>query len=148
MTTPMGRIRHHIPMWAADMMPPDRLEGRYANLQELLEVPFVKHWAEHKDFYRFSYEDNCLLAELDGGFSWWVVGHFNAIPDGLPRWDKGRKRVLDENGAMIVVEGRDIDWSCGDQVGLRDGRVLTKAPPAPTAAESQQEDWAADRLDH
>ena len=55
---------------------------------ELINIPWVKIWEQHSEFYQFSKSGEMLIAETANGFSWWVVGRFSD-PDkvDLPRWE-------------------------------------------------------------
>jgi hypothetical protein len=84
-----NEIKQHIPTFVdTDRDPPDRAE--FSTLAELEAIPFVARWKMNADgdtFHRFSKSENCLMAELNGGRDFWVVG-FIADPDAvnLPIW--------------------------------------------------------------
>lgn len=120
----MNMITQHIPSFVDTDAP--RKRGDFSSFAELLEVPFVKRWEQEKDFHRFSVDGNVLIAELRGGRSWWVVGFLREPVSDLPKWDHGIYEVIDANGAPLDVPGRDVSYSCGDDVGLCDGRVLKR----------------------
>ncbi|AOZ93611.1 hypothetical protein [Paenibacillus crassostreae] len=47
----------------------------FMNKSELLEIEFVKLYSSLPDFYRYSISsDNNLMAELNEGKQWWVIG--------------------------------------------------------------------------
>ncbi len=120
----MNEIVQHIPAFVETTEP--RSRATFDTLAELLKVPFVSTWAEEPIFHQFSVDGGCLMAELRGGCSWWVVGHLRDPVPELPAWNKGIYEVTDENGNPLDVPGRDVSYSQGDKVGLRDGRVLKK----------------------
>lgn len=121
----MNEIVQHIPPFVETGDQPRR-RASFDSLAQLLEVPFVKSWTDKKDFYQLSVEDHCLIAEQRGGRSWWVVGFLRESVPGLPKWDKGIYEVIDPNGKPLDVPGRDVSYSCGNYVGLSDGRVLKR----------------------
>ena len=73
----------------------------FQNQQELLNISFVKSWAKYPDFYRYSISNNenyggkaMLMAELDGGKKWYVIGYLNEedvraleLPEWKPKYD-------------------------------------------------------------
>lgn len=120
----MNEIVQHIPDFVETVEP--RIRSDFDSLAQLLEVPFVKGWADKSDFHRFSVEGVCLIAELRGGRSWWVVGYLREPVSGLPEWDKGIYEVIDMNGDPLDISGRLVSYSCGDVVGLGDGHVLKR----------------------
>ena len=93
---------------------------------ELFQVPFVARWAQTPGFHKFSQNDKLLLIELRGGREWWVVGRLQDPVEGLPQWDHGLYEVWDSEGNPLEVPGTEVSYSCGYDVGLRDGRVLKK----------------------
>jgi hypothetical protein len=95
--------------------------------EDLLNIPVVKGWLEQVDFSHFAMSDEHLMAILDDGFHWWVVGRVEK-PEriDLPRWDEGRYRAIDHTGQVIIVEGTDVCSSCGGVLTLHDGRKLKK----------------------
>jgi len=52
-----------------------------------LSVPWVASWARDPKFHRFSVSKPNLMAELDGGKTWWVVGIIDGGTPELPTWD-------------------------------------------------------------
>lgn len=115
-------IRQHIP---------DFFEGfekalvDFNTLEDLLAIPWVKNFSAHANFYRYSVSDNHLMAEYRGGRTWWVVGTLRHRVDGLPEWDHGIYEVWIDDKARDIA-GKDVSWSCGDEVGLCDGRVVKR----------------------
>ena len=86
-------------------------EAEFSTVEELMEVPFVKRWAQNLGFnlkfYRFSLSKpkgylmggttqigelpKCmrqnLMAEFEDGTRWYVVGYIDDPKwDGLPEW--------------------------------------------------------------
>ncbi len=59
----------------------------FNNLDELLNIDFVKSFAEQDGFYQYSYSNNLLIAECDNGKKWWVVGLLPEGNVGLPKWE-------------------------------------------------------------
>lgn len=59
----------------------------FSTLEEMKYIPWVKGFTEIKNFHRFSYSDNHLMAEYREGKEWWVVGTLSEIPEGLKKWE-------------------------------------------------------------
>lgn len=82
------KIKQHIPNFCAGFEP--KVE-KFKNLEELLNIEWVKHFSELKKFYQYSVSDRCrLMAEYDDGYSWYVIGYldiglFESMPQ-LPEW--------------------------------------------------------------
>jgi hypothetical protein len=119
-------IRQHIPDFCEGF---DKATVEFDTLEELLAIPFVKNFSRHPTFFRFSMSDRHLIAEYRGGREWWVVGtlsHPEAVP--LPDWDHGWYEVWIDGRADLVA-GYLVKSSCGDEVRLRDGRVVKRREP-------------------
>jgi len=96
----MPIIKQHMPNFVSI----DPKEAEFETLEDLMNVEFVKRWTDNRwgdVFHRFStdydpwyaehgYDDSVtLMAELDGGKIWYVVGHIYGLsPEeiGLPKW--------------------------------------------------------------
>lgn len=80
------KFRFHIPAFM-DVEPlPD---APYETIEELLKHQRVASWSTDPGFYRYSLCDgHRLMAELDGGKKWWVIGYLSdpPPPDALPVW--------------------------------------------------------------
>ena len=114
----MNKIVQRIPPFFSGFQPAREI---FTSIEQLLEIPFVKSWTDDKDFYRLSVQDNCLIAELKSG-KWRVVGFFHDPVPELPEFDSGIYEASDADSELV----RSIDYSKGDEVGLRDGRVLKR----------------------
>jgi len=78
------RFRPHIPNCVDIDKPPD---VAFDTLEELLSIPRIKQWKDKPSFYRYSIADNnTLMAELNSGYEWWVIGYVYGLVD-LPRWE-------------------------------------------------------------
>lgn len=82
-------FRQHIPGFVDHTVPSEPLPFR--TKEELLALPEVASWKEVASFYRFSVADPVtnptLMAELDEGQKWWVVGYLESAEGlGLPDW--------------------------------------------------------------
>lgn len=97
----------------------------FDTLEELLAIPWVKGFSKAGPFHQYSVSANNLIAEYRGGREWWVVGYLKDPDIGLTKWDHGIYEVVID-GKPKDIPGRDVSWSCGDQVGLRDGRVVQR----------------------
>lgn len=121
----MNEIVQHIPMFA--WHPEDEPNrANFDSISDLLEVPFVNAFVKEKEFYRLSVSGNKLIAEQRGGRSWWVIGFLREPIYGLPEWDHGIYEVVDQEGNIIEVPGRDVSYICGDDISLKDGRILKR----------------------
>jgi len=83
----MNKITHHVPTFVDISGKPKVVE--FNTLEELLRVDFVKKWAGQDGFHQFSLDainGNLLMAELDDGDSWYVVGVLQDAVPGLPTW--------------------------------------------------------------
>lgn len=118
-----NEIRQHIPAFMDGF---DAQSASFEALDELVAIPFVASWTKQKDFHKFSDGDGLLIAELRGGRSWWVVGRLKELVKELPPWDRGIYEVIDQDGTALDIPGKDVRFSCGDIVGLRDGREFKR----------------------
>lgn len=121
----MNAIRQHRPAFFEGF---DNATVEFNTLEELLAIPWVKNFSTIKGFHRFSVSDNHLMAEYRMGREWWVVGFLKDKNVGLPLWDHGIYEVV-VDGKPQDVPGRSVAWSCGDEVGLRNGRTVKRRKP-------------------
>ena len=120
----MNAIRQHIPASVVGFEE-DAVTIEFDTLEELVAIPFVKNFSIYGNFYRYSVSDNHLMAEYRGGREWWVIGFLQNPDIGLPAWDHGYYEV-EIDGEPNLIRGTDVSWSCGDDVGLRDGRRVKR----------------------
>ena len=67
------QIRQHRPNFVDTDDP--LLIDEFRTTEELLSIPWIKEWQEEPDFYRYSLtRDFKLMAELENGYGWWVIG--------------------------------------------------------------------------
>ncbi len=86
-----NKIKQHRPAYFTGF---ETLEVEFDSLDSLLDIDWVKNFKkcwESDTFYRFSIcrEDNYkhkLMAELNSGKKWWVVGFIEADIPELPTW--------------------------------------------------------------
>lgn len=85
----MIAFKQHIPAFVDGQEP---VETVVESQDELLALPCVSAWrAEGNRFHRFSLaDDRYLMAELNGGQEFWVVGYILGGRDrlSLPTWVK------------------------------------------------------------
>jgi hypothetical protein len=138
----MATVRRHIPNFI-DVDDDQKKPAEYSTQDELLTIPWIKQWAENKNFHQFSIAkqrgyDSHLMAELKGGREWWVIGYLSS-DDGLtlPKWepiqDDGTPKVYTIRTATVrsdyythglrlnvVMEGVDYDEDLiiHDEIGL------------------------------
>ena len=87
----MSEIIQHIPTYVDGAL---AQRESFMTLDGLLAVPFVALWKERVGFYRFSRSSRFamgptfLMAELNEGRDWYVVGHLEETgrPVDLPVW--------------------------------------------------------------
>jgi hypothetical protein len=69
-------------------------EKDFETIEELKEIETIKRWMADRDFHRLSlsstyrpeFSQHCLMAELNGGKNWWVIGYLKDAVD-LPKFD-------------------------------------------------------------
>jgi len=122
----MNTIRQHIPDFV-EIEPHERETAQFETVEELMVLPWVRNFTKLPGFYRFSVSNNGahLIAEYRGGREWWVVGRLGHTNIDLPEWDHGWYEVMID-GKPDLIAGKDVVSSCGDEVRLRDGRVVTR----------------------
>lgn len=88
-------IKMHLPNYFEGFEQPIET---FDTIEELLKIPFVGSWADNHEFHQFSQNDTyeyqnghryTLLAELDGGKVWYVVGYLKEPIAGMSVWDHG-----------------------------------------------------------
>lgn len=84
----MNKFKQHFPRFI-DAPESARVEIPFLDTSDLLALDCVKQFAKHPDFTEFAKSDNRLMAMLDGGERWLVVGYIEH-PDrvSLPNWKK------------------------------------------------------------
>ena len=79
----MNTIYQHIPGFVDCDEPPDIID--FSSTEELLNIDWIKSWAEDSDFVRFSKSKNLLMVELKDKF--YVLGYIKNPKDvELPTW--------------------------------------------------------------
>ncbi len=77
----------HIPTFVEIDKNSERIAFR--SLGELLAIEDVAFWSRRQNFHQFSIADApahpTLMAELDEGYYWWVIGYLDRDV-ALPRW--------------------------------------------------------------
>jgi hypothetical protein len=92
----MNNIRQHIPAFVSGV---NAETASFETIADLLKVPFVAQWTGEPEFRQFSIsardylDDWVLMAELNGGAQWWVVGYLDQNVD-LPIWDEEEAQRL------------------------------------------------------
>lgn len=118
----MNEIRQHRPAffegWENETI-------QFDTLEELLAIPWVKNFSAHGNFHQYSVSGNHLMAEYRGGREWWVVGTLKHDVEGLPKWYHGIYEV-EIDGKPEEIAGSDVRWSCGDEICLRDNRIVKR----------------------
>lgn len=85
----MIHLREHIPSFVDIDRPPH--EATVVTVAEMLDLKFVRPWKDQENFHRFSVSrastGNVLMAEVDEGRRWYVVGFIEAGDvSELPEW--------------------------------------------------------------
>lgn len=86
----MNSFKQHIPNFFTGFEP---ITFKFNTTEELLSHPWVQGWKDDANikFYRFSLSDNCLMAELNEGKNWRVLGYIeNPKLVNLPAWKEKR----------------------------------------------------------
>ena len=100
------KIKQHILNFCSGLKPQ---EIEFNNLTELMAIPWVKHWTDDKDFYRFSISnEHHLMAEAHTGKIWWVVGFLTDYQLNLPEHVKVVKTPIPR-----PAEIKDDRMRCG-----------------------------------
>lgn len=77
----------YIPSFAWGKSP---LISRVNSLEHLTCLPWIKKWTEAPKFFRLSLSGAKLMAEIDEGKEWYIVGTFydevNTVKLGLSEW--------------------------------------------------------------
>ena len=121
----MPKVYQYIPAFYDARERPTPIE--YKTKEDLLEIDFIRRWSKYSTFFKFSYDGKHLMAELDNGYTWYVIAIVEGVETlGFPAWDKGRTKVTD-GFTRFTVQGKDVAGYCGDVVTMRDGRILRKA---------------------
>ena len=138
-----NRFQQRIPSFVDGF---ERFSFDFATTEELLANDWIKSWSEpfkpqklttltvatgewtesetkntSGDFCRYSILDNCLMAEFDDGFHWWVLGYIEKpeLVD-LPKWSGWKYRAILDGQEVVLTN--EVISSCGDVLTLRDGR--------------------------
>ena len=92
-------IKQHIPNFVSGI---DPVTWNFENRNELLSIDFVKRWID-EDFHQFSvseyYDCILLMAELEDGNKWYVIGYITGISEddlGLPKFKAKRKNCNEQ----------------------------------------------------
>lgn len=82
-------LRQHIPDYF-EGAEPQEITGDTIDL--LLQPDWVQYWTRYPEFHRFSVavhgrgDQPLLMAELQHGKLWWVIGYLEGYDGGLPEW--------------------------------------------------------------
>ena len=92
----MNAITRYFPGFV-DVDDSERVNVQFETLDQLLQIPWVKHWKDVgqsgvEAFDRYSLSGNALMAELKNPREWWVIG-FIDHPEllDLPKLDTSRR---------------------------------------------------------
>lgn len=79
----MNSVKQHIPNCVSGVEPET---GNFSNVDDLMEVSFVKRYMEIPNFVRLSVADHgkVLMAEYKDTF--WCLGYFETPVSELPEW--------------------------------------------------------------
>lgn len=101
----MNKFRQYIPGFVSGVEPKVH---DFESTEQLLAFPEVQEWAkdwpdEGWKFNRFSLSGNRLMAELDSGFRWHVVGFLDSVEGiQIPQWI--RIPIVGNLGSLRIVE--------------------------------------------
>jgi len=88
----MNTVKQHLPTFVDTDEKP--VVAEFDSTEDLLNLDFVKYYAELPDFYRFSIGGDLLMAEYKDGSSWWVIGSITGSTT-LPAWIPNYGTLLD-----------------------------------------------------
>lgn len=92
------KITQHLPAYFSGF---ELEENEFDTIEELLDIEWIKRWSIQPEFYQYSLgfrepiERIHLIAEIDGGKTWWVVGRIVSIDNyeylinKIPKWHEG-----------------------------------------------------------
>jgi hypothetical protein len=115
------KFRQHIPAFVdvREPVPPQE----FSSLDELLSS--LKTDYPGKTFHRWSREGRNIMGEWDEGVYWWVMGSSDSDISSLPQWEPVWVALI--GGEEKRLTRADVWSSCGDNLTLRDGRVVKNA---------------------
>lgn len=129
----MNQIKQHVPAFVTGYEP-EIVD--FADLPDLLQIPFVKRYSDSPDFNGYAMNDGHLMAISMNGLEWRVVGYLKEWKEiRLPQWKAkfNPMRPIKNTGFRpltyqeIVDEG--IDAMCKDGFWYD---VFLDATPVPT----------------
>lgn len=81
------RFTQHLPGFVSGF---DPIKLKASSIEELLKNELFIDISSEDDFYRWSWSQNgsqvLLMAELNGGSKWRVIGYLSYVPNELPKW--------------------------------------------------------------
>lgn len=95
-------LRQHIPNYVSGIEPQE-ITGD--TIDVLLQPDWVQRWAQYPEFHRFSVatkdrgDQPLLMAELQHGKLWQVVGYLEGYDGGLPEWKPWKQPTKAETEA-------------------------------------------------
>lgn len=102
------KIRKHIPNFCSGL---ESQEVEFNSLTELMAIPWVKQWTDDENFFRFSISnEHHLMAEMDAGKKWWVIGYLTDYQLDLPKWTA---RTTEAPTPPRPTEIKDDRMRCG-----------------------------------
>jgi len=100
----------------------------FATQDDLLKHDDVKRWSDEDTFSHFAMSHNHLMAILDDGYTWWLVGYLTLATKGLidlPKWEGGKYKAKLADGSLVDLTSSEVVSSCGDCLTLKDGTTAT-----------------------
>ena len=86
----VNKLIRHIPTWI-ESSNTEPVASIFHTEDDLKSISFVKRFIESKDFFQLSISGLHLMAEMDKGRQWYVIGLLEKdLPD-LPRWNSKSK---------------------------------------------------------
>lgn len=118
----MNRFRQHIPMFVNDGE--GGVSFTFETTEELLAHDVVRRHIGPKHSH-FVMGGRHLMEISDEGFEWWVVGFVEKPEEiALPQWEGWKHLVRLPDGTEAVLTDEVVS-SCGGQLTLRDGTIVT-----------------------
>lgn len=80
----MNQFIKHIPSFV-DAEAPTPVE--FKTTENLLAIDYVDSWKRSEGFSHYAKSEDCIMAILNGGRNWWVVGYVQDSDSvDLPEW--------------------------------------------------------------
>jgi hypothetical protein len=99
----MNSIQRYFPGFC-DVDDKERVTVSFSTVKEMTEIPWVANWANSAEFDHFAKSGRHLMAILNKGHEWWVVG-FIQHPElvDLPEWHAPKREPADRTVLGVAI---------------------------------------------